>query len=98
MEAKLLPLKTEYNGTEIEISFGNQKQIISLWDKGDDTISKREIEKRGYTVEEYNDNIMLDNGFGCYTFLQEELSLQDKNFKNKTTYDNAMELLYRLNK
>jgi len=72
MKAKLLPLDKKYYSTEIDIvdEKGNTVAGISLW-SNDYEPSIREIESWGLTQDDWDNNKLVDDGWGNMTPVRE---------------------------
>lgn len=98
MKAELLPLKGKYYGTEVKIIFNKEySEVLKLWDSGEFIPSVRQIEKSGYTQEQYDNNELVDNGWGELETVREAMDICDSHFESKTTYDRALEIIKRIN-
>ncbi|MBQ19132.1 MAG: hypothetical protein CMD31_00090 [Flavobacteriales bacterium] len=61
MKAELKPLKGKYYGTKIKVIDDNGTEAyIEIWDSGDYTPSKRELEADGYTERQWEENALVD--------------------------------------
>lgn len=99
MKAILRPLKGKYYGTEIEIHFddGEEKEVFKLWNSGDFEPSIRELEKYGYTQDQWDNNAMVDNGYGGEAEIRQMDIVTDSHFESKLTYKRALDICYRIN-
>ena len=98
MKAKLKPLKGKYYGTEIIVSDNGIEAHIKIWDSGDYEPSKRELESHGYTEKQWNENELVDNGWGDAKEPIKSLGLIcDCHFESKQSYELAIKIMERLN-
>src|SRR5690606_30597007 len=99
MKAILKPLTGKYYGTEIQIDFqdGGNTETIKLWDTGDFTPSVRELELWGYTEQQWENNELVDNGWGGKTPIKQMDLTCDSHFESKLTYQRALKLLNLIN-
>jgi hypothetical protein len=100
MKAILKPLEGKYYGTEIEIDFGDgrEKETLKLWNDGDYEPSIRELERYGYTQEQWDKNEKVDNGFGGKTEIRNIDLFCDSHFESRLTYERASKLINVINK
>ena len=65
MKAKILPLKGKYYGTLIEYEsitpYSDNTHELVVWDMGDFTPSKRQLEDWGYSLEEAKEDDMMSD-------------------------------------
>lgn len=99
MKAKLLPLEGKYYGTKVEIDFEDEgdKEVLTLWDTTGFELSIREIEKTGYSIEEYNNNPVIEHEWFGKSRLQDLLAPSDSHFESKLTYERALAIIEKLN-
>lgn len=100
MKAKLLPLKQKYYCTEIEIDFqdGGSKEILKLNDDSNSDPSIRELKSLGYTQKQWNDNIIITDGWNNKVKIRESDIINSDHFENKLTYNRALDIISKLNK
>jgi len=85
--AKLLPLDGKYYGTKIEINFANgDKTEFDIWYSGSYIPSERYLEKYGYTKQQYENNELVDNGWGNKSPIREMDLVCDSHFESEETY------------
>lgn len=99
MIAILIPLRDKYYGTKIYLYFedGYEHEIITLNDPGDFTPSERELAKHGFTVEQWDNNEEVDNGFGGKTEIKKMDLICSGHFESRLTYERALKLIRRVN-
>ena len=97
MKAKMLPLSGKYYGTRIEIRYGLSTQVITLWDNGNFKPSIRQIERLGYTKEQYDNNELVDDGWSGKCTVKEAMGICDSHFESETTYEFARQIVKKLN-
>lgn len=101
MKATLLERKGKYYGTEIQIKFDSEyTTVIKLWHNGDYTPSRRELERRGFTEQQWNNNELVDAGWdedGVMYPIKEVVDICDSHFESKYTYEKALELIRKIN-
>jgi hypothetical protein len=98
MKTTLKPLSGKYYGTEIIIDFedGQNDEIIKLWCSDDFIPSIRQLEKWGYTQEQWDNNEEMDNGWDGTTPIRDLELTADGHFERKSTYERAMVLINKL--
>jgi hypothetical protein len=99
MKAILKPLEDKYYGTEIELHFddGEEKEVIKFWNSGDFEPSIRELERLGYTQEQWDKNEKVDNGCGGKTEIRKMDLICDSHFESRLTYERALKFLRLIN-
>ena len=99
MKAILKPLKGKYYGTEIEIHFedGEEKEVLKFWNSGDFEPSVRELERNGYTQEQWDKNEEVDNGWDGKTEIRKMDLICDSHFESRLTYERALKLVRLIN-
>lgn len=99
MKAKLKPLNGKYYGTEIEIDFedGSDKEVIKFWNTDGFEPSKRQLERFGYTQEQWDKNELVDDGYYEMTPIREMDLICDSHFESKLTYEHALKVVAALN-
>ena len=101
MIAKLKPLKGKYYGTKITVTEHTEdphnpiEAHIEIWDSGDGTPSKRELEMYGYTEEQWENNSLIYDGWGKSPI--REVIVCDSHFESKQTYGLALKIVEKLN-
>jgi hypothetical protein len=97
MKAELKPLTGKYYGTEIEITEGPLKDLcFKLW-KCTGNPSDRELEEYNYTRKQWNNNEMVDDGFGCEFPIQKSDIVCDSHYESQEVYQLAKRLVEFLN-
>lgn len=91
-----MPLNGKYYGTKIEINFedGEEKEVLKLWNSGDFTPSVREIEKHGYTQEQWDKNEEVDDSGEKEPIRRGFIT---DHFESKLTYERALKLIQAIN-
>jgi hypothetical protein len=86
MDAEILPLVGKYYGTTIRINNGMAKgRDIKLWfDSGEP--SDRELATRGYTRDEWESNIDVDDGCGGISPIKSCGLICDSHYECQETY------------
>lgn len=99
MKAILKPLIGKYYGTEIEIHFedGQEKEVFKLWNSGDFEPSVRELERHGYTQEQWDKNETVIDEDGWKDKIRNMDLVCDSHFESKLTYVRALELIHKIN-
>lgn len=65
MIAEILPLEGKYYGTYIRLQLDDGTEtIFSIWSEGGGDPSQRELSDAGYTKKNWDDNILIDDGWG----------------------------------
>jgi len=98
IKAKLEPLEGKYYGTKIILDFEGYEEEIILQDNADFTPSEREFNRDGFSKKEYEENILVEDGWGGKQPIQELLAPCDSHFESQTTYERALELVKKINK
>lgn len=97
MNAKLLPLKGKYYGTEIEITDDRgTAHIITLWDNGSYVPSERELD--GISEDDWRANVVqyVDPDYGEIR-AQDVVEVCDSHFESKETYELALSIMSAIN-
>lgn len=99
MQARLLPLRGKYYGTEIEIQFDNGiTEVVKMWNNGSYTPSDRELVDCGITRYQYNNNLIVDHDdFYGDVPAREACEICDSHFESQETYENALRLVELIN-
>lgn len=99
MKAILKPLEGKYYGTKIEIHFedGKEKEVVKFWNNGDFEPSVRELEKHGYTQEQWDKNEEVDDGWNGKTKIREMDVVCDSHFESRLTYERALNFVRLIN-
>lgn len=99
MKAILEPLKGKYYGTKITVLDDNgTKAHIEIWDDGDYTPSKRELETNGYTEKQWEENEMVETGWEDVRLPIRDLDIvSDSHFESKQSYELALKIMDKLN-
>ena len=85
MKAELEPLEGKYYGTVIRITDGALAgRRIELWFASDEP-SRREIESWGFTQEQWDQNEVVDNDFGCPAPVRDVVDIGDGHYECKET-------------
>jgi len=96
--AKILPLDSKYYGTKIEIIFPNgDKTEFDIWYSGSYTPSERYLEKCGYTKQQYENNELVDDGWGNKSPIREMDLVCDSPFESEETYSLAKFIVDAIN-
>lgn len=99
MKAKLLPLEGKYYNTKILIEYNNgTSDTIAISASSNFDPSDREIERCGFTKEEWENNIVVDDGWGGKMNLQDGELFDGVHSEKQQTYLNALEIVKKLNK
>jgi hypothetical protein len=100
MKATLKPLTGKYYGTEVVIDFqdGESVEVLKLWNNSDFQPSVRELDKHGYTQEQWDNNEEVDNGWGGKTEIRKMDLTSDSHFESKLTYERALKLVNLINR
>ena len=86
MESRIEPLKGKYYGTHITVLDGPAKgHSIQLWFTSGEP-SKREIESWGYTQEDWDKNIIINDGWGGNQPIKSCDFICDSHYECKETY------------
>lgn len=99
MKAELKPLKGKYYGTKIKVIDDNGTEAdIEIWDSGDYTPSKRELEANGYTEEQWQENALVGSGWDDTKIPIREMDIVcDNHFESKQSYELALKIVEKLN-
>lgn len=97
MKAELKPLKGKYYGTKIKVTDDNGTEAtIEIWDSGDFTPSKRELESYGYTEQQWEENALVDSGWDTEIPIRETDIVCDSHFESKQSYELALKIIEKL--
>ena len=99
MKAKLRPLRGKYYGTEIEIDFedGSDIEVIKFWNTDGFEPSIRELNKQFITQEQWDNNVIVDDGWGGKINVRELDLMYDSHFESKLTYERALKVIEVIN-
>ena len=98
MKAKILPLKGKYYGTIISITdHAGKVHEIKFWDNGDFTPSDRELERHGFTREQWQENVLVESGWGIREPVQQVLEICDSHFESQKTYKLCLQIVDAIN-
>jgi len=98
MEAELLPLESKYYGSKIRVRKNSFEEVIKIWNNfGDFTPSERELKKHGYSLEDWNNNIEIDNGWGVLEPIQSVELVDTSHFESQSQYLFCKEIIEKLN-
>lgn len=92
MKAKLQPLESKYYGTIIELDRGT----IKIWNCGGRP-SDRQIEAWGITPHEWDNNILVQNGWGGLDGCRNVYKPEDSHYETQADYLYALELIKIIN-
>ena len=98
--AELIPLNGKYYSTEIKIYYKNSDNtdIINvvtgtIFDRPSD----RELKRNGITLEEWNNNESIDNGWGGYSPLREVFDFEQSHTESQFDYYLALSFVDAIN-
>ena len=97
MKAEIRPLCSKYYGTIIDI-FGEHETEIHLWCCADYIPSERELKQSGYTLEDWKNNIEIDDGWGGKMKIRDLDITCDCHFESQWTYELAQFICKAINK
>ena len=98
MFAKILPLKGKHSGTKILIVDIPIMHTIAIWENADGIPSERSLhEHYGVTIQEWRDNIYVDDGSGDMTPIKNEYPC-DGHFESQWQYDLCKKIVDAINK
>jgi hypothetical protein len=100
MKVELKPLKGKYYGTKIKVLDDNGVEAsIEIWDDGDCTPSKRELEANGYTEQQWLENALVDSGWNDSRIPIREMDIVcDSHFESKQSYELALKIVEKLSR
>ena len=96
MKAWIKPLDGKYYGTIIVIQDGQHRTSIEIWCNADFEPSDRELDLWRCTRQEWDENILIDNGWGGKSPIK-EFAICDSHFESDWTYKLAQKIVKFLN-
>lgn len=97
--AELKPLSGKYYGTEIILYVdGEEAQTIKVWDANKVyEPSVRELQRHGYTRKQWDENALVDDGWGGKYPIREADLMCDSHYEDHGDYLVAMEIVKSIN-
>ncbi|RLC88841.1 MAG: hypothetical protein DRJ03_00970 [Chloroflexi bacterium] len=96
MRAILESLKGKYYGTEIRIEDEGEQWSFKLWG-GKGKPSERQINKAGYTLEQWENNAVIDNGWDSLIPIREADIIDTSHYETDQTFQLAQLLVDLVN-
>lgn len=96
MYAKILPLDKKYYGTQILFSNEKHVQIVEFSIRGDNTPSKRELEKLGISLEDYLNNSKLEYFEEPYGLVRDLFT--DEHYETQDCLNFCKEIVSKVNR
>ena len=96
-EAEILPREGKYYGTRVRIRRAGYEWEVKFWNMADGNPSNRELEYHGVTREQWDDNLLMPDGWGGESPTREVMDFCDSHYESQMTYDMAKEYVDFLN-
>ena len=92
MTATIVPLDGKYYGTRVCIKGENEVQsTIEIWHHDSSGPSCRELELWGHTIEDWENNVQVDDGWGGKISIREYIF--DSHYETKSSYEIATRIV-----
>ena len=89
MKVELEPLEGKYYGTIINTEHGH----IEIWFHGDFIPSDRELASCGFTRKDWDENILIDDGWGGKEKIRSSDLIDSGHYENQITYRTALKIV-----